>query len=108
MKEIVEREDYTVQDEMDFIAWISSNGTANRHGKLRNDEELDFYGTPKRARTCSQRIDFLRNYADIWKRRYKMPGGWDKNSRKAVLDYIFNIAIPTVSSLRDVQLGDLV
>lgn len=98
---------YTVADELDFVAWIASNGMSDRNGKIKNNEEIDADGIPKKARSCYQRMQFLRKYAEQWENR-RLPEGWDSLSRRLVTQYIYNIAIPTVSALREVQLGDLV
>jgi hypothetical protein len=107
MKEKQELDKYTLNDELNFIAWIASNGTTDCNGKIKNDSEVEEDGLPRKARTCSQRIDFLRKYAGSWSDRI-LPDGWEPKMRGMVTDYIFTIAIPTVSALREVQLGDLV
>lgn len=107
MKLIEENDKYTVADELDFVAWIASNGMSDRNGKIKNNEEIDADGIPKKARSCYQRMQFLRKYAEQWQTRM-LPEDWDSLSRGVVIAYIYNIAIPTVSSLREVQLGDLV
>jgi hypothetical protein len=107
MKVIVDNADYTVQDELNFIAWIASNGISDHNGRIKSDEEINGDGIPRKARSCFQRIEFLRKYAEGWNKR-SLPDGWDESDKVSVVDYIFIIAIPTVASLREVQLGDLV
>lgn len=98
---------YTVADELDFVAWIASNGMSDRNGKIKNNEEIDADGIPKKARSCYQRMQFLRKYAEQWENRLT-PEGWTDSMVALVKTYIYNVAIPTVSALREVQLGDLV
>jgi hypothetical protein len=97
---------YTVTDELNFVAWIASNGQTNYEGCVKTKEEIEEDGSPK-PRTCLQRIDFLRKYLDLWRQR-KTPPEWTRGNKREVVDYIVSIAIPTLQSMRDLQLGDIV
>lgn len=98
--------EYTLEDELNFIAWIATNGQVDYQGKVKNKAEIENDGLPKK-RFALQRIDYLRKYRDLWRKR-ELPVGWIKSNRKQVIDYIDEIAIPTIQSLRDLQLGDVV
>jgi hypothetical protein len=105
--EVDQIEKYVVSDELNFVAWIASNGLTDSKGMIKNDLEIECDGLPRKVRTCLERIDFLRKYAEGWKTR-NLPEDWTELHRKIIVGYIYTIAIPTVESLREIQLGDLV
>lgn len=98
---------YSLKDEIDFVAWIASNGLMESDGRIRNEREIQIYGVPKKPRNCIQRIDFLRSYAEQFKNR-SLPAEWRESDRTYVLNYISRIAIPSIEQMRQVTLGDLV
>lgn len=98
---------YTVNDELDFIAWIASNGLMNRIGKMYTDAEREEYGTTRYNRSAVDRIELLSHYSYGWKDR-NLPEEWNEADRASVLGYIQDIAIPSIRSMRDLTLGDLV
>lgn len=97
---------YPVEDELNFIAWIASNGTLDHKGRVKSAEEIEEDGRPK-IRSGLQRIEFLRNYSDSWDSRI-LPEGWGVVKKRMVMSYIRDIAIPCVIQMRELTLGDVV
>ena len=99
--------EYKVEDELNFVAWIASNGRMDFRGRMYSDKEMDENGITRKNRSPIDRIEFLSRYLRSWQYRF-LPEGWTSKDRMTVLKYVTNIAIPSVKAMRDLTLGDLV
>lgn len=98
---------YSVEDELNFIAWIATNGRMDFRGRMYSEYEIAENGLTRIDRSPIERIELLHQYLHSWDNR-NLPEGWDRSNRTTVKNYITTIAIPSVKSMRQLTLGDLV